>query len=175
MQPAEKRKNLRRQSAYPAFLDLGDGSPARECTLCDASQEGAQLAVADPDSLPDEFILALSSDGAARRRCRVTWRTENQIGVEFLKDRKNSRPRGRRCVRPMRTVAPPDAEASRDAGRPGRYRYARAALTRRPSHCGTAAALTCRASTAAICAIAARYFLARDLNCLLRVLIGAGP
>jgi hypothetical protein len=87
---AEKRKKLRRTVTYPAFLDLGDGSPARVCTLCDASQEGAQLAVADPAGLPDEFILALSADGAARRHCRVVWRTERQVGVEFLKDRKAS-------------------------------------------------------------------------------------
>ena len=58
MQSAEKRKNLRRTITYPAFIDLGDGSPLRECTLCDASQEGAQLAVAEPNSVPDEFILA---------------------------------------------------------------------------------------------------------------------
>jgi hypothetical protein len=88
MPTAEKRKNVRRSVTYPAFIDLGDGSPPRPCSLCDASQEGAQLAVADPQGLPDEFILALSSDGAARRRCRVKWRTETQIGVEFLKDGK---------------------------------------------------------------------------------------
>ena len=85
MQSAEKRKNLRRSISYPAFIDLGDGLP-RVCSLCDASQQGAQLAVADPDALPDEFVLALSSDGAARRRCRIVWRTQTQIGVEFLKE-----------------------------------------------------------------------------------------
>jgi hypothetical protein len=58
MQTAEKRKNLRRTIDYPAFLDLGDGSPPRPCKLRDASAEGAQLAVAEPNSLPDEFILA---------------------------------------------------------------------------------------------------------------------
>jgi hypothetical protein len=85
---AEKRRNPRRTVTYPAFLDLGDGLPARECTLCDASQEGAQLAVAQPNSLPDQFVLALSSDRAVRRRCGVIWRTETQVGVKFLKDRK---------------------------------------------------------------------------------------
>lgn len=83
---AEKRKNIRRSITYPAFIELGSGAPARECTLCDASQQGAQLAVADPATVPNEFILALSSDGAARRRCRVIWRTESSVGVEFLKD-----------------------------------------------------------------------------------------
>jgi hypothetical protein len=112
MQTAEKRKNLRRTVTYPAFLDLGDGLPARECTLCDASQEGAQLAVADPDSLPDEFTLALSADGAARRRCRVIWRTEKQIGVEFLKDRRIQPATRAPIMRPSFSVDPQDADAS---------------------------------------------------------------
>jgi hypothetical protein len=98
MSSAEKRRNLRRTITYPAFIDLGDGSPVLECTLCDASQDGAQLAVADPNRVPDEFILALSADGAARRRCRVAWRTEAQIGVEFLKEIKKN-------VTPMRAQA----------------------------------------------------------------------
>jgi hypothetical protein len=103
MQPGEKRRNPRRSITYPAFIDLGDDRPALECTLCDASQEGAQLAVADPDGLPDEFILALSSDGAARRRCRVMWRAEYSVGVEFLKDLQ----KGARAIRPpVARVAP---------------------------------------------------------------------
>jgi hypothetical protein len=105
MQPTEKRKNLRRSITYPAFLDFGDGSPARECTLCDASQEGAQLMVADPKSLPEQFILALSSDGAARRHCRVVWRTEAQVGVVFLKNNKSQ------AATRTRGVALPGAEA----------------------------------------------------------------
>jgi hypothetical protein len=111
MQPAEKRKNLRRALTYPAYIELGDGSPVRECTLCDASQEGAQLAVAEPNSLPNEFILALSSDGAARRRCRVAWRTETQVGVEFLKDKKVAAPRATHMRYPI-----PAPDALRDAG-----------------------------------------------------------
>ena len=113
MSSAEKRKNLRRSITYPAFIDFGDGSPAIECTLCDASQVGALLAVAEPDGVPDEFILALSSDGAARRRCRVAWRTENQIGVEFLKDLKKNAPPMRQSV--MRSGAPRSADAGASA------------------------------------------------------------
>jgi hypothetical protein len=115
MQPPEKRKSIRRTVTYPAFLDLGDGAPARECTLCDVSQEGAQLAVAAPNSLPNEFILALSSDGAARRRCRVMWRTDARVGVEFLKDFRKSPP----APMPIRhpsfatpAAVPQDGEAS---------------------------------------------------------------
>ena len=115
MSSAEKRKNLRRSITYPAFIDLGDGSPAIECTLCDASQQGALLAVAEPKSVPDEFILALSSDGAARRRCRVAWRTKDQVGVEFLKELKNYVPRAQAPV--MRSSVP-QAEAAKASAEP---------------------------------------------------------
>jgi hypothetical protein len=115
MSSAEKRKNLRRFITYPAFIDLGDGSPPRACTLCDASQEGALLAVAEPNSVPDEFILALSSDGAARRHCRVKWRTEDQVGVEFLKEPKMNVPRERM---PAKRSNVPQAEAAKASAEP---------------------------------------------------------
>ena len=110
---AEKRKNLRRSITYPAFIDVGDGSPARECTLCDASQHGALLAVVEPDSVPDEFILALSSDGAARRRCRVAWRTKDQVGVEFVKDLQKNVPQMR--IPAKRSSVPQSADAAASA------------------------------------------------------------
>jgi hypothetical protein len=90
MSPAEKRKTTRRTISYPALIDIGDGSLPRECSFCDASQEGAQLLVADADSLPDQFILILSAGGAARRNCHVVWRREKQIGVEFVRDTRKS-------------------------------------------------------------------------------------
>jgi hypothetical protein len=85
MPPGDKRSAPRRAITYPAFLDLGDDRPPRECLLCDASQSGALVQVSDPKSLPDEFTLALSVDGLARRRCRVMWRGRDQIGVAFVK------------------------------------------------------------------------------------------
>ena len=161
MPHAEKRKKLRRSITYPAFLDLGDGSPALVCTLCDASQEGAQLAVADPKILPDEFILALSADGAARRHCRVVWRTERQIGVEFLKDGKIAStarvPVAPRVSLLHRRV--PQPRANRRPLGSMSIRLRRADARSRASHCETDAALTlshCRQS-GMTCAIAARF------------------
>ena len=89
MAVGDKRRNVRRAISYPAFLDLGDGVTPRECLLCDVSKEGALLTVENPTSLPDEFTLALSVDGAARRRCRVAWRSKEQVGVSFSKDFKD--------------------------------------------------------------------------------------
>jgi hypothetical protein len=83
---SEKRKKYRRSFTYPGQIDLGDGSPPRKCMLRDASDTGAQILVASPDELPNEFFLILSYDGAAQRRCRVMWRTENRVGVKFPKE-----------------------------------------------------------------------------------------
>ena len=93
MTPSEKRKHLRRTMRYPASIELGDGIPTIPCTLCDASQDGAQLLVKEPDKLPDEFSLVLGYDGSARRLCRVAWRSETQVGVEFVKPSKAGRRR----------------------------------------------------------------------------------
>ncbi len=85
MQQADKRKNLRRSIRYPGVIELGEGQSPIQCTLCDASQEGAQLLIDDARQLPDNFVLVLGYDGTARRLCRVVWRSEAQVGVEFVK------------------------------------------------------------------------------------------
>lgn len=81
-----KRKHVRRTVTYPGQIDLGDGAPTRECKLQDASEEGALISIEAPQDLPDEFTLVLGYDGTARRRCRVVWRSEEQVGVAFLKE-----------------------------------------------------------------------------------------
>jgi len=85
MPPAEKRKTTRRALRYPAMIEPDDGSALIRCELCDASQVGAHLNVDDPHGVPEEFTLLLGYDGTARRRCKVKWRSDSEIGVEFRK------------------------------------------------------------------------------------------
>ena len=107
MLAANKRKSPRRTVSYPATIILGSDSPPLYCALCNASQEGAQLLLADPDQVPDRFILALSADGAARRKCRVVWRSGELIGVEFLKAaKKGEGPAAARMMRHLARFAP---------------------------------------------------------------------
>ena len=80
----EKSQRSRRHFNYPARIDVGDGSPVRSCAVVDVSQTGARLAVEEAETLPQEFALLLSSDGGTRRWCYVVWRSDLQIGVEFL-------------------------------------------------------------------------------------------
>jgi hypothetical protein len=80
----EKRTHPRVESRYTAWIEVADGSPARECILRDISDDGAKLGVKVPDQIPQEFMLRLTVDGTISYRCRVVWRSDENIGVGFV-------------------------------------------------------------------------------------------
>ncbi len=80
---SEKRKNPRKTLRYNARLSF-PGSKARGCMGADISETGARLDIDAPYDLPENLLL-LTSDGKARRKCRVVWRSAHQIGVQFEK------------------------------------------------------------------------------------------
>ena len=79
---SEKRKKPRKALRYNAWLSARGGKP-RGCMVADISETGARLDVDAPDELPENLLLLLTGDGRARRKCRVVWRSEHQIGVQF--------------------------------------------------------------------------------------------
>jgi hypothetical protein len=117
---SNKRKHVRRTVMYPGQIDLGDGSPLRECKLQDASAEGALLGVEAPKDLPDEFTLVLGYDGTARRRCKVAWRSEDQVGVAFLMEPKIAKDAAppSQALKPPAKTATGKAPAEAAAGKP---------------------------------------------------------
>jgi len=78
----DKRKARRHRMRHDAWLVL-DGGERCECALSDVSDRGARINVHDSETIPDNFLLLLAQNGAARRRCRVIWRKPQQIGVKF--------------------------------------------------------------------------------------------
>ena len=80
---ANRRKAVRRAIGYSARIIASDGSWDRACRVLDVSQTGAKLAVEQATQLPKDFILALSQQGTASRRCRVVWAGGSEIGVAF--------------------------------------------------------------------------------------------
>jgi hypothetical protein len=80
---AELRKRPRRQFHYSAKIVTDDSAPPRTCTISDVSHIGARLVLDSDEELPDRFILLLTRNGGARRRCRIIWRTGLSVGVEF--------------------------------------------------------------------------------------------
>src|SRR4051812_11305104 len=79
---SEKRKKPRKALRYNAWLTF-PGSKPRGCMVADISETGARLDVDAPDDLPEILLLLLTGDGRARRKCRIVWRSEHQIGVQF--------------------------------------------------------------------------------------------
>jgi len=80
---SEKRKSPRKTMRYGAWVQDGETTP-RSCVLADVSDTGARLEVESPDDIPEMFTLLLSGGRESpRRRCRVMWRSEDQVGVRF--------------------------------------------------------------------------------------------
>jgi hypothetical protein len=80
-----KRRHNRRAFERMVVLDFGDGSATTSCEISDISDGGARLRplMCTPKTLPDTFTLLLSACGRVRRRCRVIWRTDQELGVKF--------------------------------------------------------------------------------------------
>jgi hypothetical protein len=66
------------------WLSRVKGEQVRECTVWDESDTGMRLVVDRPADIPDTFYVYARLDSATRRHCRVVWRTDQQIGGEFL-------------------------------------------------------------------------------------------
>ena len=77
----DRRKNFRVEWNVPATIyDVGRHLE-RPCILVDTSNGGAKIAGVRAHTIPDEFRLRTPLGD--RRSCRVIWRTEDTLGVEF--------------------------------------------------------------------------------------------
>ena len=57
------------------------GSAVIDCAILDVSDRGARLELSTTKELPSDFVLKLTE--GERRECKVVWRDENRVGVEF--------------------------------------------------------------------------------------------
>jgi hypothetical protein len=80
----ELRKSRRRPKRQAAWIRYESGDALVPCVIWDLSEDGARLGPARTKTLPDRFHLLMSKDGASRRLCRVAWRKDRHIGVQFL-------------------------------------------------------------------------------------------
>src|ERR1700755_1134481 len=86
MRKQEQRRAKRVPKRQGAWIAPGANGIRVPCTIWDISEGGARLAAPRPKVLPTHFILLLSHDGTARRFCRIVWRSETQIGVQFVEE-----------------------------------------------------------------------------------------
>jgi hypothetical protein len=76
----ERRIRVRR----PGWLSVREGAEIEECIVWDESTIGARLVVAVESDISATLCLYMSLDFTSGRHCRVVWRSNDQIGVEFL-------------------------------------------------------------------------------------------
>lgn len=78
----ERRRYPRITINEPGKITIPPSPIAIDCMVLDFSPKGARLEVAVGLEFPDRFNLRLEGDGITRG-CRVVWRRENRLGVEF--------------------------------------------------------------------------------------------
>jgi hypothetical protein len=67
----------------PAMIQIRDGMPLQSCTVLDVSPQGGRIRVETGVSIPNNFVLLFTKSGSVRRDCRVVWRQNGYLGVEF--------------------------------------------------------------------------------------------
>ena len=83
----QRRKSERRRvNLMAVILAEGDGTKICQCTMADVSQGGTRLMVEQPSLIPESFVLVLAHGARIHRKCKVRWRSETAIGVQFIRD-----------------------------------------------------------------------------------------
>ena len=78
----ERRSSPRKVVDCPGSIVCGASVKTLECLIADISDGGARLVVST--DVPEEFTLLIRDGSDANHRCRVVWRLDDEIGVEFL-------------------------------------------------------------------------------------------
>ena len=81
--PRERRKTFRVEWKSPSTIYDVDRHLERPCIVSDFSNGGAKITGVRVWKIPDEFKLRIVQDQGRARRCRVIWRTDDALGVEF--------------------------------------------------------------------------------------------
>ena len=78
----ERRRGGRRNVQQAGQIRVEESDRAMECMIVNLSDDGAALKPVDPPSCPSQFELEISA--GTIRRCEVSWRYRNKVGVHFI-------------------------------------------------------------------------------------------
>jgi PilZ domain len=87
---SERRQHIRRTVRYPAWIAV-QSEKYLDCELSDISMGGAKIKVKGETVIPDRFVLAFNPQGTPNRACRVVWRKEEHLGLQFESPERESR------------------------------------------------------------------------------------
>jgi hypothetical protein len=79
----ERRSEPRSRTLKAGRIVFNRRASVVTCTIRNMSSKGAKLVVSSQAGLPNSFELELESGGPPRS-CRVIWRRDNEIGVNFV-------------------------------------------------------------------------------------------
>jgi hypothetical protein len=77
-----ENRRVRRQPVIKSGTIILGKAARLPCRIWDLSSSGARLEVLGTFSIPLVFRFAMA--GFPQRICKVVWRTDGQIGVEFV-------------------------------------------------------------------------------------------
>ena len=83
--PSDRRKTPRQEMQWKALIVGVEGSIVAECMTLNVSANGARLLLPPSVEVPDSFDLILAKLGGVRRKCEVTWRSGEGVGVKFVR------------------------------------------------------------------------------------------
>lgn len=78
----ERRQAQRSRTLKSGKIVVQPYASVFNCTVRNLSSKGALLIVASLAAIPERFDLVLETTGE-HRPCRVIWRGEDRLGVEF--------------------------------------------------------------------------------------------
>src|SRR5580704_8643587 len=78
----ERRKSFRVEWHSPATIY--QGKFARSCIVSNFSNGGAKITGVTAATIPDEFALRIFSHDSRIRKCRVLWRSDDTLRVQFI-------------------------------------------------------------------------------------------
>ena len=82
-EPNHKRSSQRYGVLRSAHILSGKQEFCAECVVRDISKTGARILVDFPEKIPGMLILELKQNNA-RHTCEVIWRTEFEVGLQFI-------------------------------------------------------------------------------------------
>lgn len=77
-----KRRSVRMRTMKGANLALPGSASVFSCVMRNLSEHGALVELPSTIGVPAAVILQ-TQDGTLNRHCRVVWRTETRLGLEF--------------------------------------------------------------------------------------------
>ncbi len=78
----ERREASRHRTLKAGKIVVHPHTSVFDCTVRNLSPKGALLIVASLAGIPDKFDLMVG-DAGEQHPCRVVWRGEDRLGVEF--------------------------------------------------------------------------------------------